>query len=385
MLNNYMSLLTINNPLDDMKSLTKNRNYSCLPVGGRYKLIDFALSNLVNSGVSNIGILGNLKNSSSLMEHIGSGAPWDLDRKNDGIFFLTKYLNSFDSNTLSDLETNIKYLAKSKQKNVILINPGMVYNMDLKEVIKEHESDARDVTIVYKNIENSTSSFYQATTLVFDELGTLAEVGKNIHFNNNLNISTDVMIISKAKLVKLIGTQIEKANYGALTDLILDNLTSLTIKGFEFKGYLAQINSVKDYYDFNMTLLKPEVKKELFNKERPIYTKRKDTPSTLYNETGHVENSLISNGCQISGLVKNSILGRRVIVDEGVVIENCIINRNCHIKVGAVLRCVIIDKEHTIAEHEYLHSSPSYPLVVEEDKRLSRKVWDELIRGEDNE
>lgn len=386
MLNKYLALITLNSPLDDMNALIKSRNHASLPAGGRYRLIDFALSNIVNSNITNVGIIGDLKNSNSLSDHIVSGGPWDLDTKNDGIFFLTKYDSSSSTvNTLKDFEANFRYFLKSKQKNIILIDPAMVCNIDLKKVMEEHESDDRDVTIVYKEVNDLSGKFYQCDTIELNNENKVTNFGTNLLFEKNKNISLDIFIISKSKLIELIGAQIENQKYGTFKHLIKNNLPLLNIKGYNFNGYLSQIKSIKEYYDFNMDLLNLDIREELFNTKRPIYTKRKDSPSTIYKDKSCVENSLISNGCQIMGTVKNSILGRRVKVDEGAIVENCIIMQSCHIKANSHLRSVIIDKENIISEGSILNSSPSYPFVIEKKIGITKETWNQLIRGDKND
>lgn len=382
MLINYMALINITTPLDDMRALVKYRNPGSLPLGGRYRLIDFHLSNLVNAGVTNVGLIGDMGKNGSLTDHIGNGSPWDLDRKNDGIFFLKKYNNSPDRMSFNDLEANFKYFTHSKQKNIIVMDSSMVFNIDLKEVIAQHEKDDRDVTLLYKTIDDRDGKFYQCDTLNFDETGKVRSFGKNILFNKNQNISLNAFVISKAKLLYLIGRQIEKNEYTTLSQLILENVESLNIQGFEFDGYVAEINSVKNYFDFNMDLLDKNVRETLFDGERTVFTKRKDTPSTMYTHGSLVENSLISNGCQIKGTVKNSIIGRRVKIDSGAVVENCIIMQGTHIKAGAVLHSVIVDKNNIINEYEHLNSSPSYPLVIEKNDKITRELWNKLAKGD---
>ncbi|MGL6120810.1 MAG: glucose-1-phosphate adenylyltransferase subunit GlgD [Fusobacteriaceae bacterium] len=382
MLMKYMALININTPLDDMRALVKYRNPASLPVGGRYRLIDFHLSNAVNAEITNVGIIGDMTKHGSLTDHIGNGAPWDLDRKNDGIFFLRKYNSLSSKMSLSDLEANFKYFTHSKQKNIIVMDSSMIFNIDLKKVIEDHEKNNRDVTMLYKKTDDANENFYQCDTLNLDSSGMVTSFGKNVMFNKEQNISLNAFIISKAKLMYLIGRQIEKNEYRTLSELITENIKTLKIKGFEFKGYVAEINSVKNYFDFNMDLLNGEVKDELFESERTVFTKRKDTPSTIYKNGSLVENSLISNGCQIRGTVKNSIIGRRVKIDSGAVVENCVIMQGSHIKAGAVLHSVIMDKDNVINEFEHLNSSPAYPLVIEKNDKITRELWNKLSRGE---
>ncbi|MGL4403471.1 MAG: glucose-1-phosphate adenylyltransferase subunit GlgD [Fusobacteriaceae bacterium] len=385
MLNNYMALILLENPLDDMKSLIKHRSHASLPLGGRYRLIDFQLSNTVNCGISNVGILGNLKNSSSLTDHVSTGASWDLDRKNGGIFFLEKYNSTQTDSRIRDFETNLNYFHRSPQKNVLVLSTDMIYNIDFKKVFQEHESDDRDLTLVYKHVENIGEKFYQASTVNLDNDSNVTGMGTNLLFSKEQNISLGAFVISKKLLIKLMGRQVESNEYGGLKDLLIKNIPNIKSKGYEYSGYVAQIKSIKDYYDFNMDLLFHPITNALFKPEHPIYTKRMDTPPTLFKRNCSVENSLISNGCQIMGTVRNSVIGRRVIIEKGAVVENCVIMQNCVIKAGAHLRSLIVDKGNTIVEGLQLNSSPAYPLVIEKYSGLNKNIWDNMIRGEKHE
>ncbi|MGL5055512.1 MAG: glucose-1-phosphate adenylyltransferase subunit GlgD [Fusobacteriaceae bacterium] len=380
MLNNYMAVLTLHKPLEDMSSLIKYRNHGSLPIGGRYKIIDFHLSNVTNAGIINVAIVGNEKNNNTLVEHIGTGASWDLDRKNNGITFLDKYNESSYNNRIEILENNLKYFLRSKEKNMIIVDTSMIYNIDLKKVIRDHESDSRDVTMVYKKVRDD--NFYQCDTMEIDSDNRLISNGKNANFTEEFNLSAGIIIISKALLIKCVGEEMSKNSYSTFKEAILNNSDNLNIKCYEFKGLLYSINSVIDYHRFNLSLLNPEVKNEIFNYDRQISTRKKDTPPSFYEKGCEVKNSLISNGCQIKGTVKNSVLSRRVIVDKGAVVENCVIMQRCHIKTGASLKNIILDVETTIGAHEVLASSPSYPFVLTKGNTLTSKLWNKLIEGD---
>ncbi len=381
MLNNCLALITLTNQLDDMKSLLINRNYSTLQVGGRYKLIDFALSNIVNADITNVGVLGDLRKIESLVEHIGTGSSWDLDRKNDGVRYLTKYVSSSGKRGLLDLENNFSFFNKSRETNIVIINPAFVYNINLKEVLQAHESDDRDVTVIYKPVNDLAGAFYQCDTVNVNEDNDIESFGINLLFQEEKNISLDAFIIKKSVFLKLIGKQIENQTYDSISNMIKTNLKTLKMKGYKFDGYLTNISTVKDYYDFNLKLLDKNIREELFmNDDRPIFTKRKDSPSAIYKNGSVVENSLVSNGCEIRGTVKNSVLGRRVKIEEGAIVENCVIAQRCHIKKGAHLRCVIVDSDNIIPEQELYSSSPSHPLVIEKKRTILTETWKEVAK-----
>lgn len=380
MLNNYMALLTLHKPLDDMSSLIKYRNHASLPIGGRYKLIDFHLSNVTNADIINVAIVGNELNNNTLVEHVGTGASWDLDRKNNGVVFLDKYKENSFNDRIEILENNLKYFFRSTQKNIIIVDTSMIYNINLKDVIKEHESNNRDATMVYKKV--SGEAYYQRDIVVINSENRVTSVSKNANFNEDFNLSLGIFIINKSLLIKLIGEEIAKNKYRTFKGAIISNIENINIKAYEFKGVVASINSVIDYYKFNLSLLNPEIKNDIFNSERPISTRRKDTPSTHYEKGCEVSNSLISNGCQIRGSVKNSVLSRRVKIDKGATVENCVIMQRCHIRTGANLKNLILDAGNEISAHETLVSSPSYPFVITKDTTLTSELWSKFMRGD---
>ena len=182
-------------------------------------------------------------------------------------------------------------------------------------------------------------------------------------------------------MLKLLVDSIQEGKYNVLSEIIARNLPSLNINAYEFKGYLQCINSTREYFDFNMNLLKSEIRDDVFGVKsgRKILTKVKDTPPTLFKETADVENSLVSNGCIIEGTVKNSILSRGAIIEKDVILEDCVILQDCHIKKGAHLKNVIVDKNNIIHENEKLSASKEYPLVIEKSMKWNTKQYQDLM------
>ncbi|MBP9510067.1 MAG: glucose-1-phosphate adenylyltransferase subunit GlgD, partial [Fusobacteriaceae bacterium] len=338
------------------------------------------LSNVTNADIINVAIVGNELNNNTLVDHVGTGASWDLDRKNNGVTFLDKYKENSYNDRIEILENNLKYFFRSTQKNVVIVDTSMIYNINLKDVIKAHESNNSDATMVYKKV--SGESYYQRDIVIVNSENRVISVSKNANFNEEFNLSLGIIIISKPLMIKLIGEEIAKNNYSTFKAAIFDNIQNINISAYEFKGAAASINSVIDYYKFNLSLLDPNIKNDIFNSERPISTRRKDTPSTYYEKGCEVSNSLVSNGCQIRGSVKNSVLSRRVKIDKGATVENCVIMQRCHIKTGANLKNIILDVGNEIAAHETLVSSPTYPFVVTKDNTLTSELWSKLMKGD---
>lgn len=363
MLKNYMGILMLNENEDRIKRLTKHRPLASIPFGGRYRIIDFVLSNMVNRGIKNIGIFTDGKNR-SLMDHLGSGKPWDLHRKLNGMFVF----NFSQKNYMSEIETlknNIEYFYRSKEEHAILSSSNMICNIDYKAAADYHEASGADITIIYKKINDGRSNFIDCNTLNIDKDSNVLSVGRNIGTDDESNISMEMFLIKKKTLINLIVECIKTGYYSSIKEAIYRKLDTLQVNAYEFNGYLACINCVNSYYNANMQLLNLEVNSELFFNNGLIYTKSQDEPPTKYAEGSKVSNSLIANGCIIEGSVENSIIFRRVKIHKGAEVKNCIIMQNCEIKTGAKLNNVIIDKNFTMEEGKELKGDIDFPLVIE--------------------
>ncbi|SMC21413.1 glucose-1-phosphate adenylyltransferase [Clostridium acidisoli DSM 12555] len=375
MLSEYMGILSLNENTDNIKSLTKNRLIASIPIAGRYRIIDFTLSNLANSGIKNVGIFTQSK-ARSLIDHVSSGKPWDLNRKIDGLFVF----NFGESNTnLKDIEmirNNMEYLYRSKKKMVIISTSSMVCNIDYEAAAKFHEQSGKDVTIIYKKIVANNPCFKDCNVLNLSKDNTVIGVGKNITFskqnaNNDLtcegsvNLSMDMFMLSKELLINLLNNCIKTGCWIDIKNCIYDNIMNLSTNAYEFKGYLAYINSVQSYYKANMDMLNLDINKDLFFSSGLIYTKVMDEPPTKHFSSSNVCNSLISNGCLIKGTVNNSVLSRRVSIEEGAEVSNCVIMQGCTIKSNAKLNNVIVDKNNVIEENTDLKGDTDFPLVIE--------------------
>lgn len=363
MLKDYMGIILLNEDEDNIRRLTKNRPLASIPFGGRYRIIDFVLSNLVNSGMTNIGIYTDGK-TRSLMDHLGSGKPWDLDRKINGLFIFNfgysgKYINEIET-----LKNNIEYLYKSKERYVIVSSSYMVCNIDYKVAAAYHEKSMADVTIIYKSISNGKTNFINCDVLNL-EADKVLSVGKNVGTDDINNISMEMFIMKKEVLINLVLQCIKTGHYNSIKEAIYKRLGNLNLNAYKFDGYLSCINTIKSYYKTNMDLLDLRISSELFSENGTIFTKPQDEPPTKYTEGSKTENSLVANGCIIEGNVQNSIIFRKVKIHKDAEIKNCIIMQNCEIRSGAKLTNIVIDKSAVIEDGKELKGDMEIPLVVE--------------------
>ncbi|MCY6484848.1 glucose-1-phosphate adenylyltransferase subunit GlgD [Clostridium aestuarii] len=360
----YMGIISLNEDDEHIKCLTNNRPLASVPIGGKYRLIDFTLSNMVNAGLTNIGIYTQSE-SRSLIDHLDSGKAWDLDRKINGLFVFN--FNHFTSKTndIEAIKNNIEYIYRSKQNNVIFASSNMLCNLDYEKAIEFHEKSGADVTVIYKKVSNSNTSFLNCNVLNIGLNNSVVSVGKNIGTKAINNISMDMFIFKRSTLLQILNKCISTGYYNSIKNCIYMNTDKLSIKAYEFKGYLECINSIDTYYKTNMDMLKPKINKELFFGKGHIYTKVMDTAPTKYSSYSNVTNSLIANGCIIEGSIKDSIISRSVKVHKGAQLENCIIFHGCEIKENAKLKNVIIDKNVIVEKNKELKGDCQYPVVIE--------------------
>lgn len=353
---------------DSLQEITKHRCIASVPFGGRYRLVDFVLSNMVNTGMSNIGIITDLQ-LRSLVDHLGKGKEWGLDRKNDGLFILpsatTKSCDNERKVDLEDLYVNMDYIQRSKQEYVILAGSNLICNMDLKEVYDYHLDKSSDITLIYREQigegKKSSSSFLLETT-VGERVKKIWNEGVVVKKHKE---SLDIYLLKKDLLLHILAECFSHNKWDLIGDYLFERTKDLKIYGYNYKGYAAIINTVDDYFTRQMELLSPQIWREVFYKKGPVHTKFKDGPPTKYCGTSLVKNTLVANGCIIEGKVENSILFRGVRVSKGAHIKNSIIMSDSRIEGDAYLDRVILDKNVYIRQGAMLVGEEEQPVVVE--------------------
>lgn len=365
----------INNTCNEklLKELMNRRSLGSVPFAGRYRLIDFILSNMVNSGINNVGILVQ-NNIRSLMAHIRSGKEWELDRKIDGLSILPPMsIRAVEDIPKGDLEVfndNMDFLQNCTQKYVIVSDSNYIYNMDFNDAIRAHIESGADITLVYREMGNEIKGHTRKTVISLDGKNNVRSVEINPVRPLSHKECMEVYIMERELLIDLINKCIAEGRYDFKHDCIARNVDSLNIQGYEFKGFMANIHSIRSYYKYSMQLLKTNISKELFYKNGLIYTSVKDQPPVKYTKNSSVKNSLIANGCIIDGNVENSILFRGVRVEKGACVKNSIVMQNCTIQENSCIDNIILDKDVTITYSKQLIGAENYPVVVEKTVTL---------------
>ena len=372
-MNDVMGIVYTSRDNLNMRELTTNRAVAALPVAGRYRIIDFILSNLVNSGVRNVGIIAQ-KNYHSLMDHLGSGKEWDLHTRNNGLFILPPFLTRENggeyAGLVEALRANFDYLRRSRQQYVIVTDSDYICNTSLEPMIDQHIKSGADVTMMYVKarpelMEFSPSSHNTHAFLKVAVDGSVEDIEVNPNAANYSNMSMNVFVIKRTLLIHLIDQAAASGAKNMHADVLRPYIKSaaLQVKGFEFTGYYRRIETIKGFFRFNMDLLDRAVRKELFA-SKPVYTKTRDDAPALYRNEAVVKNSLIADGCVIEGSVENCVLFRGVHVGRGAKLKDCIIMQDSYIDDEVEMENVILDKAVTVRAHGRLIGQRQYPIVI---------------------
>ncbi|CRK84516.1 sugar phosphate nucleotidyltransferase [Neobacillus massiliamazoniensis] len=316
---------------DDLEELLMHRSLAALPFGGRYRMIDFVLSNMVNSGIRSVAIFPKLQ-CRSLMDHLGSGKNWDLNRKRDGLFFFPSPINDRTPNRVGSFDhfaANLDYFYRSTQEYSIIANCYTVFNFNFRPLLEWHMHSGCDITEI-RHQDGSSMEMY---------------------------------LIKTSLLIKLIETRNE-TGYTCMKDVVSNIHHDYSICHYNYSGYATMIDSIQSYFSTSMELLKPDIWRQVFLKEQPILTKVKDEPPTKYIKGSSVKHAMIANGCIINGMVENSIIARGVTIGKGAVIKNSIIMQKCQIEEDCILDSVILDKDVKVEAGTHLKGTPHSPFVI---------------------
>ena len=358
-----------NNPR--LRDLTLSRAVAAVPFGGRYRCIDFILSNLVNTGVTCVGLIAQ-KNYHSLMDHLGAGKEWDLHRKREGLFilppFMTKENTGVYRGTVDAFRSCMGYVRRCTQQYVILTGSHTIFNTTFDALFEQHVRTGADITILYNEDDvYEPEEQNDDLRLLMDASGRVTEMEFNPYRPRTNCRSCDVVIMDKLLLEYLVGEAFSRGEYDFVRDVLLKKCGSLKVYGCRYDGYVARMDSVTSYFRHNMALLDPAVRADLFNPAHPVYTKVKDEVSARYGEAAAVHNTILADGCDIDGAVENSVLFRGVTVGRGSMVKNSIVMQGVTIGNGCTLDHVVLDKGVTIRDGRTLVGYDSFPIILKKN------------------
>ena len=364
--NNVLGIIYASAYDQALPELTNLRTMGSVPFGGRYRLIDFALSNMVNSGISKVGVITKT-NYRSLMDHLGTGKPWDLSRKREGMYILPPF-NSAEgagglfSNRIDALIGCGTFIGHATNEYVLISDCNTVCNIDFQHLFDAHEKSGADITIAYRH--GDTPALSNTMNFEMNEEGRIRSVAITSAGGGQSDYSLNILLLKKSLLERLVAEAASMHYTDFERDIIQRQVGSLKIYGYRVDGFARTLDSLGSFYNINMELLNADNRRELFCRERPVYTKVRDEVPAIYGLGSEVKNCLIADGCNIEGKVENSILFRGVTVGKDAVVKNSIVMQGSFIGEGAQVNSVIMDKIAIIKPGQILCGTETFPVYV---------------------
>ena len=365
---NVMGLVFANIYDSSLGQLTNKRTQASLPYGGRYRQIDFTLSNLSNAGVRNISIVTQY-NYQSLMNHIGSGEEWDLELEDGGLEFITPFAMGVSGSFRGKLEAvaaaSSNYLARSKEEYVILADAAVVCAIDLAAVVKAHIESGRDVTVVVKaGVANAEKQLDLAVRL--DEDGEISDMAVDYAAPGDYLASMGMFVMRKDLLLASAAECVAHNRYRFEREFILQDWADgkLSVGAYEFEGVALFNESTEEYFRNNLALIDKDVRHGLFREGLTIYTKVRDQVPTYYGESCEIDDCIVADGCVLLGAAENSVFFRGVKLSTGASVKNCVVMANTEIGIGAHLEYCILDKDVKIGAGVKLIGTEAHPVIL---------------------
>ncbi len=349
--------------------LVRKRPMASVPFAGRYRMIDFTLSGMVNAGVSSVSVLVQ-NNFLSLMDHLGNGREWDLARKRGGLMIVPPSANSLSgvhSGRIGALAKILPYLEDKKEKYVIISDCNIASAIDFAKLVKTHAKSGADITMVYEKSVIAHELKEDNQSFDLDEDGKVTQIRFNDYRDGEQNLSMNVMVMAKDALDMMIKNAMVHNYSDFERQVIAPSLNILNVQGYEYTGYHARIYNLKSYYDENMRLIDSQNLNELFLQNRPVHTKVRDEAPVLYAMDSEVKHCIVADGCVIEGEVENCVLFRGVKISKGASVKNCVLMQGTIIEENVNLANTVTDKNVVITEGKVLYGDENYPVFIEKN------------------
>lgn len=364
--NDVLALVFSNMHDDLVRELTGVRTMGSVPFGGRYRLIDFTLSNLVNSGITKVGVITK-SNYQSLMDHLGSGKAWDLSRKRDGLFILPPFGrgNAIYRSRIEALDGVSAFIKNCKEEYVFLTDCDVIVNFDVRRLIDRHIESEADITIAYTE---GKLPKYRKDTMALTMYGdNVTDISIDPETDGDCKFGVDMFVMRKSFLEQIIAEAVSHSYVSFVRDIIQARVKNNKITGYKISAYTGIVDSLSSYFKVSMDLLRSEVRADLFNPQSPVYTKVRDHMPAVYGLGSSAKNSLVADGCVIDGEVENSILFRGVKIGKGTKVKDSILIQNTEVGNNCMLSNVILDKNVIIREGRTLMGFETYPVFIGKD------------------
>ena len=361
---NVMGIIFAND--GSMGTLTEKRTMASLPFGGRYRQVDFALSNLTCAGVRHIGIITR-HSYQSLMHHVGSGEEWGLELGEGGLEFLTPYAQSTTDSyrgKLESLNSAMDFMEYGNEDYIVMIDSAILSNVDLNKIVAAHAASGKQVTVVTKaGICNGEKVIDLAVKV---ENGEITDMATDYAAPAEYLASMDIFVINKQWMIEQTKECVARNLYHMDRNLVMGGWQKgeVSVNVYKFQGPALFNETVEEYFHNSLALIDKDLRHDIFGFNHPVYTKVRDRVPCYYGENCAIENCIVADGCMLEGNAKNSVLFRQVTVGEGAQVENCLIMNDAVIGEGAHLKNVILDKDVVVRPGATLIGTESSPIIV---------------------
>ncbi len=343
-------------------TLTKNLAKPAVPFGGKYRIIDFPLSNCVNSGIDTVGVLTQYQ-PLVLNEYIGSGQPWDLDRQDGGVFVLPPYQKSSGSDwytgTANAIYQNLPFIDRYDPEYVLILSGDHIYKMNYEKMLKFHKAKQADCTIAVLQVPMEEASRFGIMNA--EEDGKVYEFEEKPENPKSNLASMGIYIFTWKKLRQYL--EQDAATPGSANDFGKNIIPAMLASGermyaYAFDGYWKDVGTIDSLWEANMDLLDPKVPLSLYDPDWKIYARNPALPPHYIAPEAHVQNAMVTEGCMIAGTVDFSVIFAGVTIEEGAVVRDSIVMPGSVIKKGAVVDYTIVAENAVIGENATIGARP---------------------------
>lgn len=333
---------------------------------GRYRAIDFPMSNMSNSGIEHVAVLMS-NNPRSLVEHLGSGRHYNINSKRGKVQLLFtegSATTSFYNTNMTGFAQNLESIQKAPAEYVVLAPGYMIYTQDYDKLLDQHIESGADITLLYHSVETATEDFLNCDVLALNRQSGVEAISRNRGAEESAKVFMDTYVMKKSLLLDLIAKARSISSMYTLAQIVNNCCKELDVRGAEHTGYFATLTDFKSVYKANLSLIDYNNAKTLFDEKWPIYTRTNDTCPTQYFEEAEIKASVVSNGCLIQGSIENSVIGRGCTIGKDCVIKNCVISSDVVIADGTHLENLIVDKHASVLHTKEIVADPEHPGYV---------------------
>ncbi|WP_461225865.1 glucose-1-phosphate adenylyltransferase subunit GlgD [Lacticaseibacillus suihuaensis] len=372
------AVIDLNEDVHKLLPLTLHRPIGTLPFAGRYRLIDFPLSAITNADIHSVGLFMP-ESERSVQDHIRSGAAWNLDLIQGGVF-LFPYVATRDYSDQAlrqrYYENYTQFLRRSGSQYTVVMGAANIANIDLNAILAYHKAGDAEITAVYKNVPKETVA-PEDWTLTLSEQGIATSVIQAAERHDGEATTTvpsfmDIYLLPTIDLIDLLDAAAQTAEFRRLPQLLREAVLAGNANAFEYTGYLSRINSLQRYFAANMDMLTESNYQSLLFSNIPILTKSKNEVPSFFAKDSTVQDGVLGTGAYIEGEVADSVIFRNVVVHQGATVQNSILMQGSKISTGSKVAYAILDKGVVIGPNLTIQGSPDHPIVIEKNRTVFR-------------